>query len=264
MEKVEVLILLVALMLIVTIVSVSVTFDIQKKVNSFNEKLDNFTVTVDQPSNNKNPPSQPDSPAQPSPPPSQQPSKVTVNTEGDPFLGPENASVVVVEFSDFECPYCQASYGTQDTLVARFKSQDPTWEAAVPKLKELANQGKIKFVYKDFPLSSIHANAQKAAEASECADEQGKFWEYHDTLFEKQTLDIASLKQHAVDLGLDADQFNECLDSGAMASEVQEDLQQGSSYGVSGTPSFFVNGFKISGAQSFSAFESLIEQESES
>ncbi|MAG20149.1 hypothetical protein CL618_01820 [archaeon] len=184
--------------------------------------------------------------------------KVEVSADDDPFLGPEDAEIVVIEFSDFECPYCAAAFGTHDVLVDRFKSQDPTWEASVPKLKELAMEGKIKFVFRDFPLTG-HAKAQKASEASECADDQGKFWEYHDLLFEKQSeLDIEDLKKHASDLGLDRNEFDSCLDSGKYEDEVKKDLADGQKYGVSGTPAFFVNGQLLSGAQPFSAFEKVL------
>tara|TARA_Y100000310_G_scaffold333613_1_gene411513 strand:+ start:225 stop:1298 length:1074 start_codon:yes stop_codon:yes gene_type:complete len=201
-----------------------------------------------------NPPQIPDGSDTPTPPPA---GPVEVSADDDPFLGPEDAAIVVIEFSDFQCSYCGASAGTYEPLISQFKARDPTWEAAVPKLKELAEQGKIKFVYRDFPLSN-HPFAQKAAEASECAEEQGKFWEYHDMLFENYSaLDVDSLKQYAVDLELDADAFNECLDSGQMADEVAKDFADGSAYGVSGTPAFFVNGVLVSGAQSFSVFEQI-------
>jgi protein-disulfide isomerase len=172
----------------------------------------------------------------------------------DYFLGPENAQIVVVEFSDFQCPYCGAAAGTQQTLMDRFKSQDPNWEASEPKLMELAKQGEIKFVFRNFPLSG-HQYAQKAAEAAEAAGAQGKFWEMHDKMFENQNaLDVASLKQYAADLGLDTKQFNEDLDSGKYADAVKKDLADGQTVGVQGTPAFFVNGKLISGAQPFSAF----------
>src|SRR3989344_1266321 len=186
---------------------------------------------------------------------------IEISADDDAFLGPENAKVVVVEFSDFECPFCGAAAGTRDDLIAGFKSQDSEWEAAVPKLKELAEQGKIKFVFRDFPLD-IHKNSQKAAEAAECAGEQGKFWEYHDRLFENQgLLDINSLKVYALEIGLDINKFNECLDSEKMEDEVKKDLEDGKKYGVRGTPAFFVNGKLISGAQSFSVIEKVINEE---
>ena len=191
--------------------------------------------------------------------PTGQPSEQqSLSADDDPFLGPEDAEIVVIEFSDYQCPYCGASEGTHDALVSQFKARSPDYEAAVPKLRELAEQGKIKFVYRDFPLSG-HQYAQKAAEASECADEQGKYWEYHDALFENQeTLDVASLKTYAADLSLDADTFNECLDSGSMADEVQKDFDDGTKAGVDGTPAFFINDKLLSGALPFSAFEQAI------
>lgn len=192
-------------------------------------------------------------------PPTNQP--IEVSTDDDPSLGPEDAKVTVIEFSDFECPYCGATAGTHDILIGRFKSQDPTWEAAVPKLKELAKQGKIRFVFRDFPLSG-HRNAQKASEAAQCANDQNKFWEYHDKLFENQdTLDVTSLKKYAAELSLETTTFNECLDSDKYEKEVKDDFKDGSVAGVSGTPAFFVNGKLISGAQPFEVFEQIIEDE---
>lgn len=197
---------------------------------------------------------------QPPAPAPQQPNAAEM-VDDDAFLGPADAKVTVVEFSDFECPFCAAAAGTHEALIAQFKSRDPSWEAAVPKLKGLAAQGKIKFVYRDFPLGG-HSFAQKAAEATECAAEQGKFWEMHDAIFENQeAIDVTSLKQYAGGLGLNQVQFDECLDSGKMAEEVRKDLSDGQRFGVNGTPAFFVNGTVISGAQPFSVFEQVIEAE---
>jgi protein-disulfide isomerase len=110
----------------------------------------------------------------------------------------------------------------------------------------------VKFVYRDFPLNSIHQYAQKAAEATECADDQGKFWEYHDLVFANQSaIDVDSLKGYAGQLGLDTDTFNECLDEGKQSSEVDKDLEDGRAFGVSGTPAFFINGELVSGAIPF-------------
>jgi protein-disulfide isomerase len=111
---------------------------------------------------------------------------------------------------------------------------------------------KIRFVYRDFPLTSLHQYAEKAAEASECADDQGKFWEYHDLLFANQSaLDVDSLKSYAAQLGLDTAKFNDCLDSGKQTAEVQKDAQDAKSYGATGTPAFFINGVLVSGALPF-------------
>ncbi len=114
---------------------------------------------------------------------------------------------------------------------------------------------------RDFPLSSIHPFAQKASEATECANDQGKFWEYHDLLFANQgALDVDSLKGSAVELGLDTGTFDECLDSGEYEQEVLQDLQDGQAAGVTGTPAFFVNGQLVSGAQPFTVFQQVIDQ----
>ncbi len=181
--------------------------------------------------------------------PSPAPSAPTVNKDmktlidDDAVKGDKNAPVTIVEWSDFECPFCGRFY--QQTL---------------PSIQEkYIKTGKVKFVYRDFPLE-FHAQAQKAAEASECAGEQNKFWEMHDKLFEKGVSGgLSSFKQHAKDLGLDTKKFDDCLDTGKMASEVQKDLQDGSSAGVRGTPAFVINGQLVSGAQPFSVFEQAIE-----
>jgi protein-disulfide isomerase len=246
MKKTKLLTILITVTLFLTLVNLYSTIDLYGKVNSVTKKL--ATEPGTQPAPTANEP--------------QQAARVQVSADDDPSLGPEDATVTVIEFSDFQCPYCAAAAGMHPQLVSQFKSSDPTWEPAVPKLKELAKQGKIKFVYRDFPLSNRHPDAQKAAEAAECADEQAKFWEYHDKIFENQgALDVASLKRYAEDLGLNATKFNECLDSGRMTSEVQKDFRDGSSYGITGTPSFFVNGINLVGAQPYSAFKQLIEEE---
>ena len=132
----------------------------------------------------------------------------------------------------------------------------------LPQIEENYIQtGKVKFVYRDYPLS-FHPHAQTAAEAAECAKEQEKYWEYHDKLYNNiNDLDNESLKQYAKDLGLDITQFNECLDSGKMASEVEKDFQDGASYGISGTPTFFINGVMVVGAKPYEVFQQVIEQE---
>jgi protein-disulfide isomerase len=165
--------------------------------------------------------------------------------DDDPVKGDPNAPITIIEFSDFQCPFCGKFY--RETL---------------PQIKEkYIDTGKVKLIYRDFPLS-FHENAQSAAEAAECANEQGKFWEYHDLLFEKQQdLSVENYKQWAEELGLDMEQFNECLDSGKYADEVTNDFSDGQAAGVTGTPAFFINGKKVSGAQPFSVFEQIIEEE---
>ncbi len=115
-------------------------------------------------------------------------------------------------------------------------------------------------MYRDLPLTSIHQYAQEAAEAGECADDQGKFWEYHDLVFANQgALDVASLKAYAQQLGLDTTTFNECLDNGEQSAEVQKDAADAQAAGATGTPAFFINGQLVSGAQPFSVFQQVID-----
>ncbi|MBT3262226.1 thioredoxin domain-containing protein [Candidatus Woesearchaeota archaeon] len=176
----------------------------------------------------------------------------------DPFLGPENAAIVVVEYSEFQCPYCAAAFGTHDVLVQRFKSQMPSWEPSVPGLEQLAREGKIKFVFKHFPLAG-HEYAQKAAEAAEAANAQGKFWEYHDALFEKGgAFDDDTLIEIAEELDLDVSRFKAELKGDVYARSVRDDMREGQRLGVGGTPAFLINGQLIEGAQPFQVFEEAI------
>ena len=167
--------------------------------------------------------------------------------DDDDVKGDKDAPVTIIEWSDFECPFCGRFY--RDTL--------PLIE------EEYIKTGKVKLVFRDFPLS-FHQNAQKAAEAAECAGEQGKFWEMHDLLFEGGVQDgTAGFKQYAKQLGLNTAKFNECLDSGAMASEVRKDTADGAAAGIQGTPGFLINGKLISGAMPFSNFKQIIDDELE-
>jgi protein-disulfide isomerase len=172
---------------------------------------------------------------------------VEIDLEDDAVKGDANAPVTIVEFSDYECPFCGRHF--DDTLPSI--------------ISEYVDTGKVKIVFMDFPLN-FHPNAQKAGEAAECAGEQGKYWEMHDVLFEnQQSLGVSSLKQYAKDIGLDSGKFDSCLDSGDQADEVSGDLSAGQGYGVSGTPANFVNGKLVSGACPFSAFQDAIEAELE-
>jgi protein-disulfide isomerase len=170
-----------------------------------------------------------------------------VSADDDPYIGDEDAPILIVEFSDFQCPYC-----------TRFHSQ-----TLAPLLEQYGDQ--IRFVYRDFPLTSIHPDAFKAAEAAECADEQGKFWELHDAMFQNQPITgvgLAAITTMADALdGLDVDALNECIESGKYAEEVQKDMTDASSYGVTGTPTFFINGVRLVGAQPLTAFQVIIDQE---
>ncbi len=164
--------------------------------------------------------------------------------DDDPMIGDPDAPITIVEFSDFQCSFCK-----------RFRTQ------TFDQLKEeYIDTGKAKLVYRDFPLHSIHPHAQKAAEAAECAEDQGMFWEYHDLLFENQgELAIDDLKLYASRSGLDTTQFNECLDSGKYASEVGKDLSDGQKAGARGTPYFIVGNTVLSGAQPFQNFKAAID-----
>jgi len=199
--------------------------------------------TTDTRSNNAPPQEQQQvaAPTQDSP----EPSKVMIEIGDDAVLGEANAPVTIIEFSDYECPFCGRHYSQ-------------TYEQIK---KDYVDTGKVKIVFKDFPLS-FHENAQKAAEAAECSGEQGKYYEMHDKLFENQdALSVSNLKAYAKELALNTNDFNQCLDSGEMASEVQEDFKQGQEAGVRGTPASFVNGKFISGAQPYSVFKAAIEAE---
>jgi len=159
-----------------------------------------------------------------------------------PSKGPESAKITIVEFSDFECPYCGRATAAVDEVLKTYGD-------------------KVRLVFRHYPLD-FHKKAKKAAEASACAADQGKFWELHDRLFEYQTsLEVAQLKEHAAAIGLDAAKFDACLDGGAKAEIVERDLKAGRQLGVSGTPAFFINGVKLAGAQPFEAFKRVIDKE---
>ena len=161
----------------------------------------------------------------------------------DPALGPASAPVTLVEFSDFQCPFCQR---------------------VEPTLKQLRTTygDKLRIVWKDFPLTQIHPQAFKAGEAGHCAGDQGKYWEYHDRLFaNQQALQPADLKKHAVDLGLNAAAFGTCLDSSKYGERVRDGVSQGDRLGVNSTPTVFVNGRRFSGAQPYEVFVAAIDEE---
>jgi len=169
-----------------------------------------------------------------------EPPKVDVEAKG-PSRGPASAKVTIVEFSDFQCPFCQRAEVTVKEVLLTYGD-------------------KIRLVYRDFPLPN-HPLAPKAAEAAHCADEQGKYWEMHERLFSSGKLEVPDLKQHAKELGLDAGKFDQCLDSGAKAAVVEANRAAGSKAGVNGTPAFFINGRILSGAQPLSEFKKVIDRE---
>jgi len=159
-----------------------------------------------------------------------------------PSKGPEDAPITIVEFSDFECPFCSRINPTLAQVRQNYADQ-------------------VRIVFRQYPLP-MHPNAVKAAEASLCAHEQGKFWEMHDVMFaDQQQLGVEQLKAKASGIGLDPEDFNQCLDSGEYADEVQADLAAGAEAGVSGTPAMFVNGIPISGAVPYDQLSSVIDEE---
>lgn len=163
-------------------------------------------------------------------------------TAADRSKGPADAPVVIVEFSDFECPYCQQATATMDALLERYPDE-------------------IRFIYKDFPLPN-HPNAFKAAEAGHCAHEQGQFWPFHDKLFAAQdALDVESLKAYADELGLDADAFGACLDDARHAQSVNADMDAGRRLGASSTPTLFINGRPVLGALPLDVFDEIVREE---
>jgi protein-disulfide isomerase len=171
------------------------------------------------------------------------PPKVEVTVDPARLRGDPNAPITIVEFSDFSCPYCRKAESTMSELLVKYP-------------------GKVKVGYRDFPLKQLHPQAQLAAEASRCAGEQGKYWEYHDLLFagpNKQTREV--LIEDARNLKLDEKEFDACLSSGRYKLQIDQDIQLGSRGGVVATPGFFINGTFVNGAQPSAAFEKIIDEQ---
>jgi protein-disulfide isomerase len=164
-----------------------------------------------------------------------------VEVANAPRLGPENAPVQIIEFADYECPYCQKVNEDLNRLREQFGNQ-------------------VSVVYKDFPLP-MHPLAPRAAEAAHCAGAQGKFWEFHDALFQTKRLQTSDLKQQARTLKLDTARFDQCLDGGEEIAVVKKDAQEGQRLGLQGTPSFFINGHFMSGAIGFMKLRDTVLQE---
>jgi len=167
-----------------------------------------------------------------------------VPEDDDPVLGPDQAPITIIEFSDYECPYCRK------------------WHVEVWPSLQAEYGDQIRLVYRDFPLSSIHSNATPAAAAANCAREQDMYWEYNEMLFDmKLNLGKSTYVSYAEELGLDMDTFNDCLDSDRYLEEVMADYNYAANLGIRSTPTFFVNGIPVVGAQPFDVFKNLIDKE---
>ena len=176
---------------------------------------------------------------------------VFIGVDDDPVLGNPDAKVLIIEFGDYQCPSCRMF-----------------WKDVEPRLKkEYIDTGKAKLVFRDFPIVQIHPEALLASMAVDCAGEQNKYWEYHDKVFREQynkgddlvRFKAADLKKWAKDTKLDQAKFDQCLDSEKYKNEVLKDKADGDAVSVQGTPTFFINGRVIGGAQPYPAFKTLID-----
>jgi protein-disulfide isomerase len=167
-----------------------------------------------------------------------------VPEDDDPVWGSDEAPITIIEFSDYECPYCRK------------------WHTEVWPLLQEEYADQIRLVFRDFPLTNIHANATPAAAAANCAREQDMYWEFSDKLFEmKLNLGKSTYQTYAEELGMDMDAFNECLENGRYLEEVEADYDYAVNLGIRSTPTFFVNGIPVVGAQPFEVFKNLIDKE---
>lgn len=184
-------------------------------------------------------------PAANQPPVAQEPqiTRYKIPDQGYPSIGPDDAPITIVEFSDFQCPFCKQ------------------WNQTVYQPLLAAYPGKIRFVYRNLPLTSIHPDAQAAAEAAMCANEQNAFWDFHDKLFAGQSLGASVYSQYATELGLDMKKFDTCISNNSYLQAVQADSDFALNLGINSTPTFFVNGLAIVGAQPLSVFQQVIDKE---
>jgi protein-disulfide isomerase len=176
-----------------------------------------------------------------------------IGVDDDPVLGDAKAAVTIIEFGDYQCPSCRLF-----------------WRDVEPRLKkEYIDTGKVKLVFRDFPIVENHPEAIVAAVAAQCAADQGKYWQYHDKLFREQDnrgddiirFKVADLKKWGADLRLDTAAFNQCVDSARYKDEVAKDYADGEGVGIRGTPTFFINGRFIGGAQPYPVFKKVIDEE---
>lgn len=171
-----------------------------------------------------------------------EPPRVTIDIGDAPSVGPKDAKITLVEFSDYQCPFCKRVRPTIWRLTDEYKDR-------------------IRYVFLDFPLS-FHKDAQKAHEAARCAADQGKYFEFNRKLFDNQTeIGVPALKKYAKELGLKQAEFDKCLDGGKQAKTISESIQKGIGVGVTGTPAYFINGIMLSGAMPYESFREVIESE---
>jgi len=176
-----------------------------------------------------------------------------IGIDDDPQLGASNAKVTIIEFGDYQCPSCRAF-----------------WRDTLPRIKkDYVDTGKVRIVFRDFPITEIHPEATVAAIAADCAGDHGKYFEFHDKVFREQDrrgrdivrFKAADLKRWAADIGIAAAAFNECVDTERHKAEVEKDHKDGTDVGINGTPVFFINGRLIAGAHPFATFQKVIEEE---
>ncbi len=176
--------------------------------------------------------------------PTGQTKRYTIPTAGSPSMGPANAPITIVEFSDYQCPYCRK------------------WHEEVFHRLMQDYQGKVRFVYRDFPLTGLHPEAEGAAEAAYCAGDQGNYWQYHDLLFSGQAeLGMSGFDQYARSLNLDLTKFDDCMNTHRYQATVQANYNFAANLGIQSTPTFFINGLAIVGAQSYDVFKQVIDME---
>jgi protein-disulfide isomerase len=169
--------------------------------------------------------------------------RAPIELAGAPSKGPDSAPVTIVEFSDFHCPYCRGVQSTLDQLLLKYPTQ-------------------VRLVYKHFPIDSLHPQARRVADASWCAQQQNKFWEFHDAVYASAPdASAAAIAGFAKQAGVDMKAFDACVASGKADPIVQAHIDEGQHYGVSGTPGFFVNGRLLSGAVPLAAFSEIIDEE---
>jgi protein-disulfide isomerase len=169
--------------------------------------------------------------------------RAEVLIDGAPVRGSPDAQVTLVEFSDYHCPFCKRAQGTVKQILERYP-------------------GKIRHVFRDFPIESLHPQAPRAAEAARCAHDQGKFWEYHDLLFANAPRAASDdLRRYADQVGLNMPKFEQCVATGRHREAVQRDIDEAARLGLTGTPGFFINGRPLHGAQPLEVFARVIEEE---